>query len=175
MIRQRATATPDDSEEPTLRERTEAGQDNEESSHPVSKNVVQTMKWGVLPRNKAQDAPKTLNTINAKIETILEGSYLWSPLANAKRCVVVCDGYVLLPLSVTRLMVPNRYYEWQTKGKSKLPYFIRHADPTKKLYFAGLWDTGKTSSEGKHTKPTRHRVFHLLSTQMTPLSTHSAS
>lgn len=129
-------AGPDEPQDPTPEgDGTEANQSNDGrySSPLVSKNVVQTMKWGVLPRNKTQDDPKTLTTINAKIETILEGSYLWTPLANAKRCVVVCDGY----------------YEWQTKGKSKLPYFIRHTDPTKKLYFAGLWDVGKTSAEGE--------------------------
>jgi putative SOS response-associated peptidase YedK len=68
----------------------------------------------------------------------------------------------------------TRYYEWQTKGKSKLPYFIRHADPTKKLYFAGLWDMGKTSSEGKQTNRTQHICF-LLSIQIALLSTRSAS
>ena len=30
-----------------------------------------------------------------------------------------------------------------------MPYFIRHADPTKKLYFAGLWDKSIATSEGK--------------------------
>ena len=101
-MRQRPiTANPDDREETTEAEAT--GTDGNQSkdastSAPSFKNVVQTMKWGVLPRNKAPEAARTLNTINARIETILEGSYLWAPLAEAKRCVVVSDGYVMLTL-----------------------------------------------------------------------------
>jgi hypothetical protein len=79
------------------------------------------MKWGVLPRNKTQDAPKTLNTINANIETILEGSYLWSPLVNAKRCVVVCDGYVLLSSSVPSLTVAPGITSGKPKGRANYP------------------------------------------------------
>jgi hypothetical protein len=75
-------AGPDEPQDPTPEgDGTEANQSNDGrySSPLVSKNVVQTMKWGVLPRNKTQDDPKTLTTINAKIETILEGSYPGPP------------------------------------------------------------------------------------------------
>jgi hypothetical protein len=33
-----------------------------------------------------------------------------------------------------------RYYEWLTKGKDKLPHFIRQHDPKRPLWLGGLWD-----------------------------------
>lgn len=33
----------------------------------------------------------------------------------------------------------RRYYEWQTKGKDKLPYFTKHPDG-KLMLMAGLYD-----------------------------------
>ncbi|KIM34316.1 hypothetical protein M408DRAFT_5587 [Serendipita vermifera MAFF 305830] len=136
VIRQRSTSEDSGQEAPEqVAEEAEGDQSSEAAPAPTPgyTTLVQTMKWGVLPRGKTQDAPRTLNTINAKIETILEGSYLWSPLVDSQRCVVICDGY----------------YEWQTKGKSKLPYFIRHQDATRKLYFAGLWEKSNSTSEGE--------------------------
>jgi putative SOS response-associated peptidase YedK len=33
-----------------------------------------------------------------------------------------------------------RYYEWITKGKAKLPHFIRRHDSKRPLWLGGLWD-----------------------------------
>lgn len=33
-----------------------------------------------------------------------------------------------------------RYYEWITKGKDKLPHFIRQRDSKRPLWLGGLWD-----------------------------------
>lgn len=58
-----------------------------------------------------------------------EPSTLWKSLAPSKRCIIPVTGF----------------YEWETKGKHKKPYFIRN--PTEgdvkqapPLMMAGLWD-----------------------------------
>lgn len=33
-----------------------------------------------------------------------------------------------------------RYYEWITKGKDKLPHFIRRHESKRPLWLGGLWD-----------------------------------
>lgn len=107
VIRQRSTS--EGSEEVASEENVIEAQDHKilPSSTQNYTTVVQTMKWGVLPRGRTPNAPKVLNTINSKIETILEGSYLWSPLVDSKRCVVVCDGYVLVSLIYSLLLMLN--------------------------------------------------------------------
>ncbi|KAF7373452.1 LigB domain-containing protein [Mycena sanguinolenta] len=68
------------------------------------------MKWGlVLHYSKFED--KNLNT-NARAENLVEGGGIWASLKGPKRCVVSCQGY----------------YEWLTKGKNKLPHFIKPKD-----------------------------------------------
>jgi len=48
---------------------------------------------------------------------------MWGSLKGRKRCVVLCQGY----------------YEWQTKGKDKLPFFTKQTDGSL-MYLAGLYD-----------------------------------
>ncbi|KAJ3512167.1 hypothetical protein NLJ89_g3677 [Agrocybe chaxingu] len=92
--------------------------------------VIQTMKWGLVPHwSKFED--KTLNTMNARSENLVEGGGMWASIKGKKRCAIPCQGY----------------YEWLTKGKDKLPHFTRRKDG-RLLLMAGLYDSvvleGKT-------------------------------
>ena len=60
------------------------------------RTVVQTMRWGLVPRNaKTDDYKLTANTINARVETILErgpGRGTWGAVIETRRCIIPCDG-----------------------------------------------------------------------------------
>jgi hypothetical protein len=54
---------------------------------------MHSMKWGLVPHwSKAE--PPTLNTINARAESLQEGGGMWGSVKGRKRCVVVAQGYV---------------------------------------------------------------------------------
>ncbi|KZP09616.1 DUF159-domain-containing protein, partial [Athelia psychrophila] len=85
--------------------------------------VLRTAKWGLVPHwSKHED--KSLNTINARSENLLESGGMWQSIKGKKRCVVICEGY----------------YEWLKKGKDRLPHFIRPKDSQKMMLLAGLYD-----------------------------------
>lgn len=106
--------------------------------------MVQTMRWGLVPAYANDDHPsQTANTINTRVETILQGPSMWLRLLGSKRCVILCDGCVILLLAIN--FMPKwpfvRYYEWLAKtSKLRVPHFIRNSDKSKKIYMAGLWD-----------------------------------
>lgn len=87
-------------------------------------NLAQ-MRWGLLPKwysgsNWMDFASKTLN---ARIETCHEKAS-FKHLVGTKRCLVPSSGF----------------FEWQTNGKLKKPYFIRTKDHAI-FSIAGLYDT----------------------------------
>ncbi|KAJ7691117.1 hypothetical protein B0H17DRAFT_1011162 [Mycena rosella] len=85
--------------------------------------VLSTMKWGLVPHfMKFED--KTLNTTNARSENLVDGGGMWESIKGPKRCAVVCQGY----------------YEWLTKGKDKLPHFVKPKDG-RLMLMAGLYDS----------------------------------
>ncbi|KAI6161557.1 hypothetical protein EDD17DRAFT_678525 [Pisolithus thermaeus] len=87
------------------------------SSGPL---VMHTMRWGIK-YGKERGA----QAINARSENLVEGVGMWNKFRGRNRCIVVCQGY----------------YEWQTKGKTKLPHFIRHSSPDKIMLMAGLYES----------------------------------
>ncbi|KAJ8694011.1 hypothetical protein PTI98_008944 [Pleurotus ostreatus] len=85
--------------------------------------IMQTMRWGLVP-SWSDHEDKTLSTTNARSENLVEGGGgIWGSIKGKKRCAVVAHGY----------------YEWLTKGKDKLPHFIKHTDSPLML-MAGLYD-----------------------------------
>ena len=86
---------------------------------------LEQMRWGLLPKwysgsNWMDFASKTLN---ARVETCHEKAS-FKHLVGTKRCLVPSSGF----------------FEWQTNGKHKKPYFIRTKDQTI-FSIAGLYDT----------------------------------
>ena len=53
-----------------------------------------------------------LSTINAQCESVFEATPAWRGPRDTKRCVVVAQGF----------------YEWLTKGKDKVPHFVKRKD-----------------------------------------------
>ncbi|KAI6022861.1 hypothetical protein BKA83DRAFT_100579 [Pisolithus microcarpus] len=116
------------------REVTRTVKAEEAASEPASAGplVMQTMRWGIkYGKERGSQA------INARSENLIEGVGMWNKLRGRNRCVVVCQGY----------------YEWQTKGKAKLPHFIRHSNPDKIMLMAGLYESTieKDGSEPTYT------------------------
>ncbi|KIK09512.1 hypothetical protein K443DRAFT_388692 [Laccaria amethystina LaAM-08-1] len=90
------------------------------SQHSI---ILQTMKWGLVPHwSKFED--KSLNTTNARSENLVDGGGMWASIKGKKRCAIPCQGY----------------YEWLTRGKDKLPHFIKRKDGNL-LLMAGLYDS----------------------------------
>jgi putative SOS response-associated peptidase YedK len=76
-------------------------------------------------QNVSHPRKQALSTFNARAES-LTSSPLWRPLTEAKRCVVVVDGF----------------FEWSSHGRpnaTKQPHFVRRIDG-QLLYLAGLYD-----------------------------------
>ncbi|KAH7921125.1 hypothetical protein BV22DRAFT_1038994 [Leucogyrophana mollusca] len=86
------------------------------------------MKWGIQYSKDGQHA------INARAENILDGAGMWNKFRAKNRCLVVAQGY----------------YEWQTRGKAKLPHFIKYPNGALML-FAALYDSSVPKGE---TEPT---------------------
>jgi putative SOS response-associated peptidase YedK len=81
------------------------------------------MKWGLIPHwfqgNPTEIASKTLN---ARIESI-SSKPSFNKLIESNRCIIPSSGF----------------FEWQHRGKDKVPYFI-YDEKDSVLSMAGLWD-----------------------------------
>ncbi|KAH7882128.1 hypothetical protein F5I97DRAFT_421966 [Phlebopus sp. FC_14] len=92
------------------------------ASDPESSELIlQTMRWGI---QYGKDGSKGSQAINARSENLVQGVGMWNKLRGKNRCIVVCQGY----------------YEWQTKGKDKLPHFTKHSDG-RVMLMAGLYES----------------------------------
>jgi putative SOS response-associated peptidase YedK len=89
-------------------------------AHPLLPVFTQTdtrklelMRWGLIPHwasNNEQAAELAKQTLNARAETMFEKPSFRDSAA-LRRCVIPVTGF----------------YEWQTRGKTKIPYFITPA------------------------------------------------
>ncbi|KAL4942986.1 hypothetical protein BDV06DRAFT_211418 [Aspergillus oleicola] len=99
---------------------------------------LQGMKWGLVPfwAKRQPDYGSLMRTINCRDDSLVEDRGMWTSMKRKKRCVVVCQGY----------------YEWEKRGKNKIPHFTKRKDGDL-MYFAGLWDsvTYEGSSEKLYT------------------------
>ncbi|KAL4077639.1 hypothetical protein J3A83DRAFT_1638288 [Scleroderma citrinum] len=105
-----------------------------DAGHESGPLVMHTMRWGIkYGKDGGSKAPQA---INARSENLVEGAGMWNKFRGKNRCIVVCQGY----------------YEWQTKGKDKLPHFTRHSSD-RVMLLAGLYEctAEKDSSEPMYT------------------------
>ena len=110
--------------------------------------VLKQMRWGLLPQwykggNWMEFASKTLN---ARIETCTEKAS-FKHLVYSKRCLVPSSGF----------------FEWQTQGKLKIPYFIQAIEQPV-FSIAGIYDTWLNPSTGAQEK-----TFTILTTEANTL------
>jgi putative SOS response-associated peptidase YedK len=82
---------------------------------------IGSLRWGLIP-SWAEELSVGYSMINARSETLLEKPSFKKPFQR-QRCIVPASGF----------------YEWQTLGKTKIPYYIRTLDQ-EVMGFAGLFD-----------------------------------
>jgi putative SOS response-associated peptidase YedK len=80
------------------------------------------MRWGLIP-SWVKDPKQFALLINARLEGVAEKPSFRAAMKR-RRCLIPADGF----------------YEWQKRGKTKQPYFIR-ARNREPFAFAGLWET----------------------------------
>ena len=97
--------------------------------------IAQHMRWGLVP-SWADDLAIGNRMINARSETLADKPAFRTALAK-RRCAIVADGY----------------YEWQTHGKTKQPFWIHRADESV-FAFAGLWESNRKASNHDVTSAT---------------------
>lgn len=110
--------------------------------------VIEQMRWGLLPNwykagNWMDFAAKTLN---ARLETSTEKAS-FKHLINSHRCLVPSSGF----------------FEWQTNGKQKIPFFVKDAQQ-EVFSIAGIHDTWLNPSTGVKVK-----TFTILTTEANAL------
>jgi putative SOS response-associated peptidase YedK len=88
------------------------------------------MRWGLIP-SWVKDPKQFALLINARLEGIAEKPSFRAAMKR-RRCLIPADGF----------------YEWQKRGKTKQPYFIR-ARNRAPFAFAGLWETWADSDGGE--------------------------
>jgi putative SOS response-associated peptidase YedK len=79
------------------------------------------LRWGLIP-SWASDANFGFKCINARSETAADKPAYRSAFRH-RRCLILADGF----------------FEWQKKGKEKLPFLFRLRDGAP-FAFAGLWE-----------------------------------
>jgi putative SOS response-associated peptidase YedK len=80
------------------------------------------MRWGLIPRWWKKSLKELPATFNARVETVADKP-MFRDAFRRNRCLIPASGY----------------YEWQTVGKEKQPYYITPRNGSV-LTFAGLWE-----------------------------------
>lgn len=92
---------------------------------------MQMMHFGLVPY-WSKDKKAAFKMINARSETLLETKTYKPLVEQAKRCLVLADGF----------------YEWDTVDGQKLPY--RFTVQSREIFaFAGLWSRWKDPATGQ--------------------------
>ena len=87
------------------------------------------MRWGLIPRWWKKSLKELPATFNARVETVSEKP-MFRDAFGRNRCLIPASGY----------------YEWQTVGKEKQPYYITPRNGSI-LSFAGLWEEWERGGE----------------------------
>jgi putative SOS response-associated peptidase YedK len=99
----------------------------------TSDKDLRLMQWGLIPSWFKDGDPNKIaaKTLNAKIETVTEKASFRSSVGR-RNCVIPSSGF----------------FEWQTQGKLKVPYFLK---PANDFIFsmAGIYDEWVDRSTGE--------------------------
>lgn len=91
-----------------------------------TKPTCTDLSWGLIP-SWEKDPARARRHFNARSETAAEKPSFRAAFKK-RRCAILADGF----------------YEWTTRGKTKLPFHMARADRGL-LWFAGLWEPGDSS------------------------------
>lgn len=94
---------------------------------PEGRRVLHLLRWGLVP-NWATDPSIGNKLNNARSETVA-AKPSFRDAFRRRRCLIPADGF----------------YEWQTKGKLKQPYYISLASG-EPMAMAGLWESWRAPS-----------------------------
>ena len=95
---------------------------------------LELARWSFVPGWWKEPKPPKFTTFNARDDK-LKSSGFWRGAINGNRCLVPASGF----------------YEWEKRGKERLPHYIHRADG-RMMGFAGLYsfrtnpETGETST-----------------------------
>lgn len=110
---------------------------------------IQFFDWGLIP-NWCKDWDKAAEmrkfTPNAKSETVTDKPSFKEAI-KTNRCLIPSVGF----------------YEWQSRGKEKVPYYI-YLKSKEPFFFAGIYDSWKNPADQK-----THKTFSILTTEANPL------
>lgn len=98
-------------------------------------DFFQLASWGLIPRwvkNSASAIQIRASTLNARSETIYEKPSYKGAAITGHRCIVPTTGF----------------FEWQTVGKKKYPYFIS-IKKQEVFSLAGLWEYSEVGPEDR--------------------------
>lgn len=112
---------------------------------------LQFYKWGLIPRwAKSLEEANELRagTLNAKAETLDEKPSFKYALQSSQRCLIPSTGF----------------FEWQTVGKQKYPYFI-HLRNQSLFAMAGIWESWQNPAYDDDIWHT----FSVITTEANPL------
>lgn len=110
---------------------------------------IDLVQWGLIPSwvKSAQQANELRpQTLNARGETLFEKPSFRNSAGPRKCCILV-----------------NGFFEWQTQGKNKIPYFIFMKNQ-ESFAFGGIWDEWKNPETNKVL-----RTFSIVTTEANPL------
>ncbi|MFW5657160.1 MAG: SOS response-associated peptidase [Bacteroidota bacterium] len=120
-------------------------------SHPVITSVseeIEMYDWGLIPfwfKEKDDLNKIRTSTLNARSESV-DKKPSFRQAYKSNRCLIPASGF----------------FEWHTKGKEKIPYFI-HLKNNKIFSIAGIFDHWKDASGKKTT------TFSVITTAANPL------
>lgn len=83
---------------------------------------VVEMRWGLIPR-WAKEAPKGINTFNARAEGLAEGRPMFDEAFRIRRCLLIGTSYI----------------EYKTENGRKTPFEFS-VDGSQPYAYAGLWE-----------------------------------
>ncbi|RVT99114.1 SOS response-associated peptidase [Rhodovarius crocodyli] len=82
------------------------------------------MRCGLIPAWWKKTAKEVPATFNARAETVTEKPMFRGAWKARRRCIIPVSGF----------------YEWETRGKAKIPHLFTAADGAPILSIAGMWE-----------------------------------